>query len=68
VLFTREQEPHVFRPALEVLLIRYTPLIQTHGTYRFTIAVSGDDGEPAWIRLSFTWEGHWDRFDAAIVA
>jgi len=61
ILSTREADPSKFIPTIEVMLLRYVSLIQTHGTYRLTIAVSGDGVQPAWIKLSFRWSGVWNQ-------
>jgi hypothetical protein len=50
-----------FLPGIESKLFRYEELYRRTGTFRFTVAVSGDGVKPAWIRLWFKWSGVWDQ-------
>lgn len=64
VVSTREVSKS-FRLETQVTLMRYEMLLNTKGTYRVTIVVSGDGVEPARIQLSFEWDGSWDNFEVA---
>jgi hypothetical protein len=50
-----------FALATKVTPSRYTQMLQTPGTYRFTVVVSGDGVKPATIRASICWTGVWDQ-------
>jgi hypothetical protein len=49
-----------FRPEIQVTPQRYVDLFQEHGTFRFTVQVSGENVKPVSIRVAFRWQGIWD--------
>lgn len=57
-----------FRPAIQVMPFRYESLWSTHGTYRFTVIVSGEDVTPATLGVSLKWTGEWDKFEVRAVS
>jgi hypothetical protein len=67
VLSTREGSP-AFSLSLATHLLAYHSFMFSPGTYRFTIAVSGDGVKPASIMISFTWTGIWNQFTVTKVA
>ncbi len=40
---------------------RYAQLLQTHGVYKFTVVVSGDEVKPVTIHPVVRWTGTWDQ-------
>jgi hypothetical protein len=60
IMSTRPTSP-AFAPATKVTPFRYTQMLQTPGTYRFTVVVSGDGVQPATIRPTVSWTGVWDQ-------
>ena len=64
VVSTIESEAS-FRPHISVPLYRHDRLFASPGTYRFSILVTGDNVKRDIIRLSFKWNGQWDKIDVA---
>lgn len=60
IISTRPTSP-AFALATKVTPLRYTQLLQTPGTYRFTVVVSGDGVKPATIHPIVSWSGLWDQ-------
>jgi hypothetical protein len=50
-----------FEPSTRTHPLRYGKLLQPHGTYRFTVVVSGDGVKPVTIRPVVSWNGVWDQ-------
>src|SRR5687767_8761723 len=62
-VFSVREISREFRPEFGVQLLRYQELYRRTGTFRFTLAVSGDGVKPAWIQIWFKWSGIWDQFE-----
>lgn len=45
---------------------RYVNLYRQHGTFRFTVLVSGENVEPQFIKIVFKWNGIWDQFETRL--
>lgn len=43
---------------------RYGGFLRDKGTFRFTVQVSGENVKPIFIRVLFTWNGVWDKYEA----
>jgi hypothetical protein len=54
-----------FWPTVRVMPYRVVPTLEAHGTYRFTIVLTGDNVRPAQVRIVFKWTGVWDQFEVA---
>jgi hypothetical protein len=52
-----------FRPEIRPVPYRYVSLFGEHGTFRFTILVSGENIKPTPIRVFFRWAGVWDKYE-----
>jgi hypothetical protein len=55
-----------YRIEIETILFRYIDLFRQHGTFMFTIQVSGDNVKPVFIKIIFKWAGLWNKYDAKI--
>jgi hypothetical protein len=49
-------------PKIEMLPFIYRNLFSEHGTFRYTVQVSGQELKPDFIRFVFEWNGKWDDF------
>jgi hypothetical protein len=49
-------------PKIEMFPFIYRNLFSEHGTFRYTVQVSGQEIKPRFIRFLFTWNGQWDDF------
>jgi hypothetical protein len=53
-----------FKPQISPFPFRYQELFaNTPKTFRFTVQVSGDGVDPAFITIIFSWKGQWDVFE-----
>jgi hypothetical protein len=55
-----------FEPKVQLVPLRYVSLFREHGTFRFTVMVSGENVKPVSIRIVFRWDGHWDTFQVSL--
>ncbi len=55
-----------FKPEIKPIPFRYFALFQEHGTFRFTVLVSGENVKPIFIKIVFQWSGLWDRYEASL--
>ena len=53
-----------YRLEIKPLPQRYVGFLRDKGTFRFTVQVSGQNAKPVFIRIQFTWNGVWDKYDA----
>lgn len=53
-----------FKLELNVLPFRYESILKEKGKFRFTVQVSGENINPAFIKIVFNWSGSWDKYDA----
>jgi hypothetical protein len=62
VISTRDAQPMGVH--IKFCPYRYAKIYQEPGTYRFTIQVSGENVEPVFIKVVFSWTGTWDKYAA----
>ena len=43
---------------------RYYDIFKEHGTYLFSIQVVASDAKPVVVKVLFTWNGIWNKFEA----
>jgi hypothetical protein len=60
-IFSTRSISRVFALAIRATPLRYSDMLATPGTYRFTIVVSGDGVTPATICPVVSWNGAWDQ-------
>jgi len=53
-------------PKIEMVPFRYNDLFFEHGTFRYSIQVSGQEIEPRFIRIILDWNGQWDSFNVEL--
>jgi len=51
-----------YNPELQFHLYRYVDLFKEHGKFKFTVQVSGENVDPVFINVFFTWNGSWDKY------
>jgi len=61
LLSTRETSTD-YKPELQTFLLRYIDLFKEHGKFKFTVQVSGENVDPVFINVLFTWNGSWDKY------
>jgi len=63
LLSTREIS-NDYKPEIQFFPYRYRNLFKEHGTFRFTIQVSGENVNPVFIKVMFAWNGAWDQYSS----
>lgn len=53
-----------FKIEIKLTPFRYRILFQEKGKFRFTVQVSGENVESAFIKIVFVWSGVWDKYKA----
>ena len=53
-----------FRIEIKPVPLRYAGFSRDTGTFRFAVQVSGDNVQPKFISVDFTWNGIWDKYEA----
>ncbi|MBA7628513.1 hypothetical protein ES703_36001 [subsurface metagenome] len=61
LLSTREVSTD-YKPEIQFRIYRYTDLFKEHGTFRFTVQISGENVDPIFIKVVFVWDGSWDKY------
>ncbi len=65
VVSTRSVSPD-FKPEIKPIPYRYIDLFRQHGTFRFTVQVSGENVKPVFIKVVFKWAGVWDKYETSL--
>lgn len=63
LISTRSISSH-YRVEVKPLPFRYVALFQEHGTFRFTVQVSGENVKPVFLSIIFVWKGVWNDYGA----
>ena len=55
-----------FRIEIKPVPLRYAGFFRDKGTFRFKVQVSGENVQPKFISVDFTWNGEWGKYEAKI--